>query len=58
MASRTGPRGPAGPDLLAEGSRVRIAYHGWTGGVGYSRGAVRSLWIDRVSFSGGQPTLR
>lgn len=58
LASRGAARGPAGPDLFTDGRRVRIGYHAWTGGVGYQTGGVRSLWVDTVSFSGGQPTLR
>jgi beta-xylosidase len=58
VGSRGAARGPAGPDLFADGGRVRIAYHAWTGGVGYETGAARSLWVDRVTFFAGQPTLR
>lgn len=58
LPSRRAARGPAGPDLFTAGGRVRIAYHAWTGGVGYDSGGVRSLWIDSVTLFAGQPVLR
>lgn len=51
---------PGSPEMFTEAlGRPMIAYHGWTNGIlGYKRGGVRALWIDQVSFSGGQPSLR
>jgi hypothetical protein len=58
MGSRGAAVGPSGPAVFtaADGS-TRLAYHAWTGGVGYAGGGVRSLWIDRLSFPGGRPAL-
>jgi hypothetical protein len=36
---------------------LRMAYAAWTGGVGYSNGGVRSLWVDNLSFTSGRPVL-
>jgi beta-xylosidase len=59
MASHGAAVGPGGPVLFVDRAGVtRIAYHAWTGGVGYRNGGVRSLWIDAVSFASGRPVLR
>lgn len=58
MASHGAAVGPSGPDVFsaADGS-TRLAYHAWTGGVGYANGGVRSLWIDHLTFPSGRPTV-
>lgn len=50
--------GPAGQTFFSkpDGSRW-VAYHAWDDQVGYSQGGRRSLWLQRVTFSGGLPTL-
>jgi len=52
-------QGPAGPTVFVDATgSARIAYHAWTGGVGYNTpGAARSLWIDSISFTGSGPIL-
>ena len=50
-----GPSGPATFTTTAGG--LEMAYHAWTGGVGYQNGGVRSLWIDTLSFRQGRPVL-
>jgi beta-xylosidase len=52
-------QGPAGPSLFVDATgHARIAYHAWTGGVGYNTpGAVRSLWLDSVTFTSSGPVL-
>jgi beta-xylosidase len=48
--------GPGGAEVFTdiEGRRW-LAYHGWTmGRVGYARGGVRSLRIDRIELAGTQ----
>ncbi len=51
MASRSGALGPSGPDVFVDaGGGTRLAYHAWTGAVGYGNGGVRSLWIDPLRF--------
>jgi hypothetical protein len=58
MTSHGAAVGPSGPAVFVDNSgTARIAYHAWTGGVGYASGGVRSLWIDTVSFDGGRPHL-
>jgi hypothetical protein len=68
----TGAIGPSSPSLYALGSASpyaatqQLAFHGWfcpfttcnppTGY--YAGGPVRALWINTVSFSGGDPTLQ
>jgi beta-xylosidase len=50
--------GPSGPSVFALPSGgLDVAYHAWTGGVGYQNGGVRSLWIDTLGFSRGRPVL-
>jgi hypothetical protein len=57
MASHGVALGPSGPSLFVDsGGVTRIAYHAWTGGVGYPTG-VRSLWIDRVRFRNNTPSI-
>lgn len=58
MASHGNALGPSGPALFkdVDGS-VKIAYHAWTGAVGYNNGGVRSLWVDTLKFRSGKPTL-
>jgi hypothetical protein len=36
---------------------LHLAYHAWTGGIGYPAGN-RSLFIDTLTFSAGRPVLR
>jgi beta-xylosidase len=50
--------GPSGPAVFVDHTgTTRLAYHAWTGAVGYANGGVRSLWIDRLHFAGGRPAL-
>jgi beta-xylosidase len=57
MSSHGAAVGPSGPAVVTDATGVHLAYHAWTGAVGYVNGGVRSLWIDRVGFSSGVPTL-
>ena len=58
VASHGEAVGPSGPDIFVDATGLtRIAYHAWTGAVGYQNGGVRSLWIDGVSFVNGRPVL-
>ncbi len=52
MASHGSGYGPSGPDVFVDASGVtRLAYHAWTGAVGYQNGGVRSLWVDPLTFA-------
>jgi hypothetical protein len=42
----------AGPDL-----RMRIAYHAWSGGVGYGHGGQRALHVEPIDVDGSGPSL-
>jgi beta-xylosidase len=56
MASHGTAVGPSGPAVFSDvGGSTRLAYHAWTGGVGYQTGGVRALWIDGLRFIGGRP---
>ena len=58
MASHGAAVGPSGPDVFRDASgATRLAYHAWTGAVGYENGGVRSLWVDRLRFWFGRPVL-
>lgn len=57
MTSHGTAVGPSGPAVFTDSTGTRLAYHAWTGAVGYANGGVRSLWIDALSFSSGVPTL-
>jgi beta-xylosidase len=59
VASRPNLAGPSGPQPFSDADgQVWIAYHAWEPGrVGYAVGGARSLWIDRVGFTGGRPVL-
>ncbi len=51
MASHGTGYGPSGPDVFVDASgAIRLAYHAWTGAVGYQNGGVRSLWVDPLTF--------
>jgi beta-xylosidase len=57
LASRDGAVGPSGPAVFSDVSgSTRLAYHAWTGAVGYPSGK-RSLWIDALRFQGNRPVL-
>ncbi len=50
-----GPQGPSiftGPDGVTE-----LAFAAWTGSPGYANRSSRSLWISRLVFRGGIPSL-
>jgi len=51
--------GPGGQEVFTDASgKLWMAYHAWQSPiVGYSNGGARSLRIDRVTFSGGVPSL-
>jgi hypothetical protein len=54
MGSHGAVVGPSGPAPFRDaGGATRLAYHAWTGPVGYVNGGVRSLWIDALSFTAG-----
>ena len=58
LASRYGAQGPSGPAVFADtAGTLHLAYHAWTGGIGYPAGN-RSLFIDTLTFSAGRPVLR
>ncbi len=51
MASHGTALGPSGPHVFVDPSgATRLAYHAWTGAVGYHNGGVRSLWVDTLRF--------
>ena len=57
MASHGTGLGPSGPEVFVDASgATKLAYHAWTGAVGYQNGGVRSLWIDPVTFVALFPT--
>jgi len=57
LAGRSGAQGPSGPAVVADpGGGLHLAYHAWTGAVGYPAGN-RSLFIDELTFSPGRPIL-
>jgi beta-xylosidase len=58
LASRGTAVGPSGPAIFIDSTgKTRLAYHAWTGAVGYNNGGVRSLWIDHLTFASGRPVL-
>jgi hypothetical protein len=57
LATHGAAVGPSGPSVLTDASGTRLAYHAWTGAVGYAAGGVRSLWIDRLDLASGVPTI-
>jgi beta-xylosidase len=59
LASAPGMAGPGGAEVfVAADGEWRIAFHAWTPPrVGYDRGGVRSLWIERLDFHGGTPRI-
>jgi beta-xylosidase len=51
------PQGPHGPTIfVASDQTIRMAYSGWKGTVGYPDG-VRAMWIGRLQFNSGVPSL-
>lgn len=51
--------GSGGADVVRDPlGNLWMAYHGWTGAVGYDRGGSRSLFIERLTVDGGVPTAR
>ena len=58
LGSRPHAAGPSGPAVFVDAAgATRLAYHAWTGAVGYQNGGVRSLWVDRLRFRLGRPVL-
>jgi glycosyl hydrolase family 43 len=57
MSSHGTAVGPSGPAVFTDSTGTHLAYHAWTGAVGYARGGVRSLWIDELTFPSGVPAL-
>jgi hypothetical protein len=52
------PTDPAQEPVFADtAGTLHLAYHAWTGGIGYPAGN-RSLFIDTLTFSAGRPVLR
>jgi beta-xylosidase len=50
--------GPGGAEVFTDHRGLRwVAYHGWTAGtVGYRKGGVRSLRLDRINLANAQST--
>jgi Glycosyl hydrolases family 43 len=59
VASAQGMAGPGGAEVFRDaGGGWRLAFHAWTPPrVGYGEGGARSLWIERLEFTGGRPVL-
>jgi beta-xylosidase len=59
LASEPGMAGPGGAEVFADAAgEWHIAFHAWTPPhVGYDNGGSRSLWVERLSFPGGQPEM-
>lgn len=59
LASRPGAAGPGGPQFFTDDAgQMWMAYHAWEpGSVGYAKGGVRSLWLDRIGFTAERPVL-
>jgi len=58
LASRDGAQGPSGPAVFVDfAGTLRLAYHAWTGAVGYPAGN-RSLFIDTLGFQADKPVLQ
>lgn len=58
MSSHGAAVGPSGPAVFVDvAGSTRIAYHAWTGAVGYQNGGVRSMWVDGLRFISGKPVL-
>jgi beta-xylosidase len=59
LASEPGMAGPGGAEVFTDADgEWRIAFHAWTPPqVGYENGGARSLWIERLDFKDGRPTL-
>ena len=57
LASRRSAAGPGGPHFFTDvDGEMWMAYHAWEPGrVGYAEKGVRSLWLDRVRFTGDRP---
>jgi len=57
LASEGVAAGPGSPEFFVgtDGS-LRMAYHAWNPSrIGYAAGGVRSLWIDRITFTSQGP---
>lgn len=55
-ASNAYLQGPGGGDFVQDPhGGWWLVHHGWIGGVGYSHGGTRALFIDKVVFDSGQP---
>lgn len=59
LATRANRAGPSGPAVFSDATGATwIAYHAWAPGrVGYEHGGVRSLWLDRLSFTRDGPVV-
>lgn len=59
LSSSGAATGPSGPAFFADASgALWLAYHAWAPSqVGYAAGGARSLWMDRVRFTGGRPVI-
>jgi len=58
LASRDSAQGPSGPAVFVDfAGTLRLAYHAWTGAVGYPAGN-RSLFIDTLGFQADKPVLQ
>ncbi len=57
LATNSSVVGPSGPSVFTTSSgTTMLAYHAWTGAIGYPQGA-RSMYINTLSFVGGQPVI-
>lgn len=53
MSTHGAAVGPSGPDVFVNRTgTLSLAYHAWTGAVGYQNGGVRSLWVDGLRLVG------
>jgi beta-xylosidase len=57
LATHGAAVGPSGPAVFTTAAGTRLAYHAWTGAVGYASGGVRSLWIDRLGSASDVPSV-
>jgi beta-xylosidase len=59
LPSRPGAMGPSGPAVFVDrAGTTKLAYHAWTGPVGYDQGGARALFIDTLTLPGtGPPRL-
>lgn len=58
LGNRPGAAGPSSPAVFTDlAGELRLAYHAWTGPIGYENGGVRALFLGRLTFAAGSPVL-